>query len=398
MVALIAAAAGGAGIGHELWRPASRSESAVGNSGGNVSASPSVPGGFSFPSGGFVSPFSGANSSGNSSPSEAPGSPSGVSAIAAKIDPALVDVNSNFSYLHVSGAGTGIVVSPDGEVITNNHVIEGATAITATDVGNGKTYTATVVGYDPNHDMAVLKLNGASGLQIADFANSSEATIGEPIIGVGNAGGAGGTPIAAGGEITALNQSIAAGNELNESTEQLSGLIEVNAAVQSGDSGGALVNAQGEVIGMDTAASEGGSFGSAGQGYAIPIDQVLATAAEAQRGQGTPTLHIGPSAFLGITIEPIGSSGGLGSYSSGGGSASTGVTIAGVLAGEPAQQAGLVANDTITAIDGLAIDSYGDLVDVMLPHHPGDRVSITYTTAAGAVRTAQITLAGGPPT
>jgi len=395
--ALHVAAAAGVGIGHELWYSSAPSESALGSTsnGSGISASPSVPGGFSFP-GGYVSPFAGQSSAG-SSPTQAPGSPSDVAAIAAKVDPALVDINSTFSYLNASGAGTGIVVSSDGEVITNNHVIQGASAITATDVGNGKTYTATVIGYDPSHDMAVLKLNGASGLQTAAFADSSRATVGEPIVGVGNAGGAGGTPIAAGGAITALNQSITAGNELTQSSEQLSGLIEVNAAIQSGDSGGALVNAQGEVIGMDTAASEGFTFSaSAGQGYAIPINQMLATAAKAELGQGTPTLHVGPTAFLGIEILPSASAGGLGSYSSGGGSASRGVTIASVVAGEPAQAAGLVANDTITAIDGQTVGTYAELGDVMLSYHPGDRVSVAYTTPAGAAHSVQVTLASGP--
>jgi len=159
-------------------------------------------------------------------------------------------------------------------VLTNNHVIDGATSISATDVGNGKTYSATVVGYDRTHDIAVLALHNASGLQTATLGNSSTASVGEDVVGVGNAGGTGGTPSAAGGTITALNQSITASDEGDGTSEQLTGLIQTNANIQPGDSGGALVNDQGEVLGVDTAASAGFQFQSNGgqqgtQGFAI---------------------------------------------------------------------------------------------------------------------------------
>src|SRR5262249_58525303 len=127
--------------------------------------------------------------------------------IAAKVSGALVDINVTFAY-QGAGAGTGIVVSSSGEVLTNNHVINGATRITATDVGNGRTYDATVVGYDPSHDIAVLQLKGASGLATATLGNSSKLSVGDPVVGVGNAGGVGGTPSSAGGKVTALDRWI----------------------------------------------------------------------------------------------------------------------------------------------------------------------------------------------
>ncbi len=169
--------------------------------------------------------------------------------------PGLVDVNSTLGYEGASGAGTGIVLTSTGEILTNNHVIDGATSISVTDVGNGKTYKATVVGYDKSHDIAVLQLQGASGLKTAKIGDSSKATVGESVVAIGNAGGTGGTPSAAGGSIIALNQQITASDELGGASEQLTGLIEVNADVQPGDSGGSLVNSAGQVIGIDTAAS-----------------------------------------------------------------------------------------------------------------------------------------------
>src|SRR5262249_60192418 len=122
----------------------------------------------------------------------------------------LGDVNRRFATQAGAGAGTGIGVSWNGEVLTNNHVIDGATRITATDVGNGRTYEATVVGYAPSHDIAVLQLKGASGLTTATLGASSKLSVGDPVVGVGNAGGVGGTPTYAGGQITAPNQSITA--------------------------------------------------------------------------------------------------------------------------------------------------------------------------------------------
>ena len=160
-----------------------------------------------------------------------------MNAIAAKVSPALVDINSIFSYQSAQGAGTGIVLTSNGEILTNNHVIDGATKISVTDIGNGKTYNAAVVGYDSTHDIAVLQLQGASGLKTATLGDSSKAAVGESVVAIGNAGGTGGTPSNAGGSIVALNQSITASDSLDGASEQLSGLIQVNAGIQPGDSG-----------------------------------------------------------------------------------------------------------------------------------------------------------------
>src|SRR5580700_2777477 len=215
-----------------------------------------------------------------------------TSQIASRVDPGLVDVVSTDGDQGATSAGTGIVLSSNGEVLTNNHVIEGATSIKVTDVGNGKTYTAKVVGYDASQDVAVIQLKGASGLTIASLGDSSSVQAGDTVVALGNAEGKGGTPSVATGTVTALNQSINASDELSGAVEQLTGLIETNANIQPGDSGGSLVNAYGQVIGMDTAASTGTQLQSqsgqaAEQAYAIPINEATSIAQQIEAGSAS---------------------------------------------------------------------------------------------------------------
>ena len=178
-----------------------------------------------------------------------------TSQIAARVSPGLVDVVSTLGDQNAEAAGTGMVLTSTGEVLTNNHVIDGATSISVTDIGNGKTYTATVVGYDKTKDIAVLQLQNASGLQTVNLGDSSTVTVGQNVVAIGNAEGKGGTPSVVTGSVTALNQSITASDEGSGNSEQLSGLIQTNAPIQPGDSGGPLVNSAGQVVGIDTAAS-----------------------------------------------------------------------------------------------------------------------------------------------
>jgi S1-C subfamily serine protease len=352
------------------------------------------------------SPFGpGGSSSGSPSGSETEGSggPSDVGSIAARVAPALVDVNSTFSYQGAQGAGTGVVLSSTGEILTNNHVIDGATKISVTDVGNGKTYNATVVGYDASHDIAVLQLDGASGLQTAELGDSANAAVGDPVVAIGNAGGAGGTPTSAGGSITALGQSITASDELGGTSEQLSGLIQVNADVQAGDSGGSLVNSAGQVIGIDTAGSAGSSAQSSGtQGFAIPINQALTIAQQIESGNGAATAHVGSTAFLGVQISPSGGQTGSGSSYGGGsanpgGSGTSGAAISGVINGAAAQRAGLTAGDVITSLDGQAVSSAADLSRLMVGDHPGSQITLGWTDTSGQPHTATVDLGAGPP-
>ncbi|OLB77873.1 MAG: hypothetical protein AUI14_14845 [Actinobacteria bacterium 13_2_20CM_2_71_6] len=202
-----------------------------------------------------------------------------ISSVAAKVDPGIVDINTILGYEHGSAAGTGIVLGADGLVLTNNHVVAGATGISVTDIGNGQTYQASVVGYDRTQDIAVLQLSGASGLTVAPLGDSSTVGTGDSVVAIGNAGGNGGTPSAVGGTVTALDQSITAQDQSTGASEQLTGLIGVAAAIQPGDSGGPLATTSGQIVGMDTAASAGFRYqGAGGDGYAIPINQAITIA------------------------------------------------------------------------------------------------------------------------
>jgi S1-C subfamily serine protease len=343
----------------------------------------------------------------STSPANSAGGGAAGSQIASKVDPGVVDVNTQLGYQGGAAAGTGIVLTSSGEVLTNNHVVDGATSISVTDVGNGRTYNATVVGTDATDDVAALKLSGASGLSTVKLGNSSTVSVGDAVVAIGNAGGTGGTPSVSSGTVSALNQSITASDELSNNAEQLSGLIETTATLQPGDSGGPLVNSQGAVVGMDTAASSNFQFqsGSSGsnQNYAIPINSALSVAKQIESGQASSTIHIGPTAFLGVAVQSASDSGGSGSEfgglggSAGGfGSSGGGATVEQVESGSPADQAGLSAGDEITSLNGNNINSADDLSSVMERLHPGQTVELGWTDSSGQQHTAQVQLATGP--
>ncbi|MFF0147822.1 S1-C subfamily serine protease [Amycolatopsis sulphurea] len=379
------------------------------------------------------------------------GTPGGASnaainaqAIAGKVDPGLVDVNTELGYQGAAAAGTGIVLTSDGEVLTNNHVVEGATSIKVTDIGNGRTYTASVLGYDRSHDVAVLKLANASGLTTETLGDSSKVTVGDAVVGIGNAGGTGGDPAVASGRVTALGQSITASDESSGSSEQLTGLIQVDANIQSGDSGGPLVNANGQVIGMDTAASAGyqfngsqgglgqggfgqgqGGYGQGGlgqgngglgqdgpgnssqgnssqngsdgttgqQGFAIPINQAVSVAHQIVGGTSSSTVHIGQTAFLGVSVSDGGGRPGQGQGRS---TTGQGAVIQSVLTGGPAANAGLSAGEVITALNGRTVDSATALTTLMDQHHPGDNLTLTVLDSSGQQHSVTVTPVQGP--
>ena len=217
----------------------------------------------------------------------------GLSALVAKVSPALVHINVRLDHQNAA-AGTGIVLSSSGEVLTNNHVISGATSISVTDVGNGQTYPATVVGYDRSHDIAVLQLQGASGLQTASIGNSSAVAVGDEIAAIGIAGGRGDTPSIAAGTVSALDQTISVRDDTTGSAQQLTGLIQVTAQLRPGYSGGPLVNTAGQVVGVNTAASTG-SESSGGEGFAIPINEAIAISKQIDAGIASATVLSTPT-------------------------------------------------------------------------------------------------------
>ena len=333
--------------------------------------------------------------------------------IAAKVNPGLVDVVSTLGYQNGEAAGTGMVLTSTGEVLTNNHVIDGATSIKARDVGNGRTYTAKVVGYDKTRDVAVLQLVNASGLTTVSLSSSGVQS-GQKVVALGNALGKGGTPSVATGKVTATGRTITASDESAANAERLHGLIQTNAGIQPGDSGGPLVNTAGDVVGMNTAASSNISttaFGTqsqkpATQAFAIPISHATAIVDQIEAGKASSTVHIGATPFLGVQVSSssAGSTGGDGGYGGyfgngyGGSGSSTvsGAPVAGVVSGSAAAQAGLTQGDVITSVAGHTITTPTGVSSALAQHHPGDKISIGWTDQTGQSHTATVQLGAGP--
>ncbi|MFG1852360.1 S1C family serine protease [Actinomadura geliboluensis] len=302
--------------------------------------------------------------------------------------PGVVNIETEQELNGTRAAGTGIVLTAAGLVLTNNHVIRGATAIRGTDTDNRRTYPAEVVGYDRAGDIAVIRLAGASRLKTAAFGSAAGVDIGDVVTAVGNAGGKGGNPSVVTGKITGLEQSVTARDDTNGTSERLTGLIETNAPIKPGDSGGPLLDARGKVIGVNTAASAGLSTRGATpakehRGYAIPSDRALEIARRIQRGEASSTVHIGRTAMLGVKVRSNGRS--------------PGALVAEVVPGTPAEAAGIPVGAAIVAFGGEAVDSPSTLTSLMLGRHPGDSVRVEWTTRQGARMQATLRLAEGPP-
>lgn len=299
-------------------------------------------------------------------------------AMVGQVAPAVVNIDTQMGYQSAVGAGTGIVIDPGGVVLTNNHVIAGATDIKAHSLGSGQTYDVDVVGFDRSHDVAVLQLRGAFNLPTANIGDSGSAGIGEPVVAMGNAGGQGGTPAAVPGRITALNETVTASDALTGSSETLTNMIKADTPIKPGDSGGPMVNGAGQVIGMNTAASENFQFG--GDGYAIPINQAMGIARQIRSGVSSATVHVGPTGFLGVGVAD------------GGG----GAEVLQVISGTPAAAAGVNDHDVITAVNGNPVNSATALTGLLDQQHPGDSVTLTLRGPMAEERTVTVTLAPGP--
>ncbi|WP_203136937.1 S1C family serine protease [Microbacterium sp. JZ31] len=292
-------------------------------------------------------------------------------------------IETVLGYQEAAAAGTGIVLTSDGLILTNNHVIDGSTAIAVTLADTGETYAATVVGTAPSEDVAVLQLEDASGLRAATIDDDAEA-VGDAITAVGNAEG-GGVLLAADGQITDLESSVTTAASGTTAAETLDGMIEIAADVVSGDSGGPVLDAGGEVIGVTTAASSGSVDTTA---YAIPIEDALALADQIIAGTDTAEITIGYPAFLGVQLPAQ-------TTVPGGTTAAAGALIAGVVAGTPAAEAGIGQGDTITAVDGQAVADGQALRDLLAGYAPGEQLTIEWIDASGAAQSATVTLIQG---
>ncbi len=345
-----------------------------------------------------------------------------------------MDITSYVHYQREVFEGTGMVLSSDGLVLTNNHVIKGSTRVVVQPVTGGPKYNAQVVGTANSQDVALLRLTGASGLKTVQPGNSNEVKLGDPVVALGNAGGNGGAPTVTKGTITALKRSITASDAGSNSSERLTGMFQTNAPIAEGDSGGALANAAGQVIAMNTAANSQ-NIGASGtsQGFSIPINRALSIAHLIALGKGSSTIQIGQPAFLGIAIasdpnnnapssagdpsqqlrqlQAIAQSGLSGGINSSGhclasesanpvphsiAPAKSGTLIAGVFCDAPAASAGAQAGDVITAVNGHAVSSPASLRMLMHQYHPGATVSLTWVGLNGQQKTGSLKLAAGP--
>jgi S1-C subfamily serine protease len=296
----------------------------------------------------------------------------------------IVVIETKLGYQDGTAAGTGMVLTSSGEVLTNNHVIRGATTIRIVVPNTGRTYSARVVGYDVADDVAVLQAVGASNMSTVT-TTSAKLAVGAAVAAIGNAGGTGRLTSAT-GAITRLGRSVVVDDDQGGAV-RLTGMIGVNATVVPGDSGGPLTNSAGEVIGMDTAGSAGATFRStnATQAYAIPITKALSIATKVVAGTATARIHIGDTAFMGVQITR----GFRGDHVAG-------AVIAGVTSGAPAAAAGLTPGDVITAVNGYHISSPTSLTSSLLTKKPGDSVTITYSDQSGASHSVKLELASGP--
>ena len=304
-------------------------------------------------------------------------------AIASMVKPTVVDIETQLGFEHAIAAGTGIILGANGLVLTNNHVVAGATTISAVAVATGRSYPAHVVGVDPTADVAVIQMEGASALPTVN-STTAPPSPGDPVVALGNAGGVGGPPSVATGVVEAVDQSIIASDSSDGTSEQLDGLIETDAALEPGDSGGPLANGAGQVIGMDTAASVNAPVSST-VSFAIPIGAALAIARQIQAGQASATVYLGLPPFIGVQVKSGVGAGGR-----------SGVVVSAVVAGGPAAGIGVTVGSLILSVNGQAIDSPKTLATVLRQFHPGDTVTLSWLGPAGVTRTARVTLGTGP--
>jgi len=414
----VALAAGllGAGTAVAIYHPTASSSASAQPSSGALAPAP-------LPSTAVPAPSSGTGNSGGS-------------ANLSNVEQGLVIINTKLQYSSEQAAGTGMVINPDGLVLTNNHVIENATKITATVVATGKNYVAKVVGYDVTGDIALIQLQNPSGLHAVPIGDSSQVKTGANVVALGNAEGQS-QIVPASGQVTGINQTITASDQGGTvKSETLHGMIETNANIVAGDSGGPLVNSAGRVIGMDTAGNTvSGPQQQSVSGFAIPINTALSVGRQIAAGDASSTVVIGYPPFIGIYVgqgtdsnpqdqaaqqqqqnNGFGGFGnGFGNSSGNGGSPScytsdanlsvpstiapvnSGTLVIGTICGSPAATAGLTAGSVVTGVNGQTVGSPQSLGDIMAKLHPGDNVSVTWVIPSGQRTTGNLTLTAGPP-
>ncbi len=301
--------------------------------------------------------------------------------IAERMDPAIADITAELP--NGTAAGTGMVLTPSGEILTNNHVIDGATDISVTIGDSSRSYDAELIGTAPEADVALLQIDGASDLPTVTLGDSSSLEVGDTVVAIGNALDLPGPPRVTEGMITALDRSISVSGE-DGSTDHLSGLIEINAELQPGNSGGPLFDDTGRVIGVNTAAEvagrEPGIEDASAIGFAIPIDAVEDIVTRIEDGKEGDGVRVGPAGYLGVAIRD----------------SADGAVVQDVEADSPAANAGIEAGDVIVTVDGTEVAGAAELGDAIRAHEPGDRVRVEWIGADGERHDATVTLAESP--
>jgi S1-C subfamily serine protease len=371
VIAAVVAAAAGAGIGWSLARTINAHNGTAQTNNQPITEQPPQPG----------APIQ---------PAPSTGGRLNTDAIAAKVDPAIVDINTTVG--SGQAAGTGQIITSNGEILTNNHVVDRSTSISVTIAGRSQTYPAHVIGVDPSADIALIQIDGVSGLPTVSFASSSSVKVGDQIVALGNALGQGGTPDVSQGSITAVDQTITA-SEGGSKSEQLNGLLQSDATIYPGDSGGPLVNAAGQVVGMITAGDVQGFRSSASTvNYAIPSDTLLSVINQIRSGQTSSQIIYGQTGYIGVSVQNLDAN----TAAQVNVNVSSGALVASVVPSAPAAAAGITRYSVITSVGGTQITNVDDLGNALLAHKPGDRVSITWVNQSGS-HTVTVTLGGVNP-
>ncbi len=319
-------------------------------------------------------------------------------AIAAAVTPGVVDIDTfaRSSYTGASssseplGSATGMILTSAGEVLTNNHVIEGATSIRVTIPSSNRSYSADVVGADPTHDVALIQLVGASGLTPVTVGASSDLRVGEQLVAIGNALGRGGAPSISTGTVAALDQTITAGGRIG-GQERLHGVIRMNAPISPGESGGPIADPAGQVVGMITAGQPSDGSTTTKTSFAITTDAAMTIVNAIRSGQASSSIVLGPRGFLGVQVTDVSAR----TASQVGLQITRGALVVEVVPGTPADQSGIPQYGAIVAIDGQKVTSASSLGSVLFDKKPGDVVRVRWTDVRGT-HTSSVTLIEGP--
>ncbi len=311
--------------------------------------------------------------------------PQDVQEILAKVEPAVVSINADAAGRGsasgdiVEAAGSGMVLTSTGEVLTNNHVVAGATTVTVTLFGQTSALPSHVLGTDPAQDLALVQIDHVSGLPTVNLGQSSEVRVGDSVLAIGNALALAGGPTVTEGIVSAEGRSLTAQNDSGQ-TENLTGLLQTDAAINPGNSGGPLVDSQGQVIGMNTAvaSSTTGNAPTEDIGFAIAVDSIKPRLTQLRQGgtggsgPATPTLPADNAAYMGVIVGTVTPALQQADHLT----PSSGALVISVESGSPAQKAGLQVNDVIVSFNGATIQSPQDLTAAIHPLAAGDHVTV----------------------